>query len=168
MGIGLSDCLVSDHLIRSDRRTWMYPQRRGRSDQYPNSRVFLGAWTCQSYETSGLDRGEYADWTGSTTFDLYDPAIRPQLGTHFEEGGDPPQRRLMMNNFHYSVTTSQGRDIRAPRNSPNQPGSRWKQRGDITLEVAYGASGIDAASRMRTRRRQRPNRQAAQAIEGKG
>ena len=25
MGIGLSDCPVSDHLVRSDCRTWMYP-----------------------------------------------------------------------------------------------------------------------------------------------
>ena len=91
-----TDCPVSDHLIRSDRRTWMYPQRRELSEIAPHERVFLDNWRVDLARLRDIPDSidaEYADWTGATTFYLYDPLIRPELGPHFErgqeEGGEP-------------------------------------------------------------------------------
>ena len=88
------DCPTSDHLIRSDRRTWMYPQRRDLSEIQPQERVFLDNWRVDLARLRDIPdsiEAEYADWTGATTFYLYDPTIRPELGQHFghgqEEGG---------------------------------------------------------------------------------
>ena len=73
------NCPVADRQIRRDRRTWMYPvidninNPDGRLQLH--SRVFLDDWR------SELDRlrnfpeaveGEYAEWTGTTTFYLFD------------------------------------------------------------------------------------------------
>ncbi|CAK9068985.1 unnamed protein product, partial [Durusdinium trenchii] len=84
-----TDCPVSDHLIRSDRRTWMYPQRRELSEIAPHERVFLDNWRVDLARLRDIPDSidaEYADWTGATTFYLYDPLIRPELGPHFERG----------------------------------------------------------------------------------
>ena len=73
------NCPVADNQIRRDRRTWMYPVIDNANNQGDrprlHSRVFLDDWR------SELDRlrnfpeaveGEYAEWTGMTTFYLFD------------------------------------------------------------------------------------------------
>ncbi|CAK9010326.1 unnamed protein product [Durusdinium trenchii] len=83
------DCPVSDHLIRSDRRTWMFPQRRDLAEIVPHERVFLDNWRVDLARLRDIPdsiEAEYADWTGATTFYLYDPEIRPELGRHFGHG----------------------------------------------------------------------------------
>ena len=60
------DCPVADYLIRSDRRTWMFPQRREVSEAIPRERVFLDNWRVDLARLRDIPdsiEAEYADWT---------------------------------------------------------------------------------------------------------
>ena len=55
----------------------------------PQERVFLDNWRLDLARLRDIPdsiEAEYADWTGATTFYLYDPTIRPELGPHLGHG----------------------------------------------------------------------------------
>eukprot|EP00913_Durusdinium_trenchii_P011460 g10760.t2 len=121
------DCPVADYLIRSDRRTWMFPQRREVSEAIPRERVFLDNWRVDLARLRDIPdsiEAEYADWTGATTFYLYDPNIRPELGPHFghgqEEGADSGDDQGQPEVAEQQPTLPEGRDYRPVFRPPRE------------------------------------------------
>ena len=177
------DCPVSDHLIRSDRRTWMYPQRRDLSEAVPQERVFLDNWRVDLARLRDIPdaiEAEYADWTGATTFYLYDPEIRPELGRRFghgqEEGeGEDPDSEV---DGGLQPVLPEGRDMAPAFRSPRefQPPTReveaarryypgggvwdpWHggriEEEESNAEQAVGEAGSSDDRRQRSRSRSR-------------
>ena len=145
------DCPVSDHLIRSDRRTWMYPQRRDLSEVVPQERVFLDNWRVDLARLRDIPdaiEAEYADWTGATTFYLYDPEIRPELGRDLGHGQEEGEVKILILKlmggfnrcFQKGVTWRRHSGHLESFNPPR--GNRWKQRGGTIQAEVFGTHGM--------------------------